>query len=299
MAKDDRPASLRDGLYHEHRAQRRRRSLRGMVTFACFLLLLGGAAFFHAQTSARPLWTVATVEVEGNRSIPTADLLARLRLAPGTPWWRVTRKASERLLASTPRIQKLGLDWRWPRDLHITVRERESVLRLLSPARLELAGDGVLMEPCEALDPVDLPLLTGDLPATLAAGRRCDLPAAGPSWKELLSLGRENPELWKEISEIHYLGNQDFQIFLRNGHKVIFWSAGMNHDMKNQIPTILAELRQNQVQDAVLDLRFRDQAVVRLPAAVEAEREGAAKQPEPAPAPPARASNHKNTRRRA
>jgi cell division septal protein FtsQ len=297
VSREERPVlSTREGLVLEHRAMRRRKSLRGLVGLASFFLLLAALVFLHARLSARPLWTVSTIEVEGNRSISTSDLLARLGLQPGTPWWRVTRRAAGRLLASSPRIERLALDWRWPRDLHITVRERESVLRLLSPARLELAADGILMEPCEALDPIDLPLLTGSVPASAAPGRKCELPEAGASWRELLAIGREDPELWKEISEIHYLGNQDFQIFLRNGHKVIFWSAGLNHDMKKQIPTILAELRQNQVQDAVLDLRFRDQAVVRLPAAPDSC--GPAK-PGAVPPPAARTSNPKNTRRRA
>jgi cell division septal protein FtsQ len=304
-------------LAFDGEARRRRRWRRSALTLGSTVLVLALLVFLESRISPRPLWTVDSVEVEGNRSISTADLLARLQVGPGTPWWRVNRVATRRLLASTPRVSGISLRWRWPRDLVVAVAERESILRLPPPSSLEMAADGMLMEPCEALDPIDLPLLTGSLPGALASGRACDLPAAGPSWREILTLGKENPTLWKEISQIDYLGNQDFEIFLRRGHKVIFWSAGINHDLKKQLPGILAELRGQQVEDAVLDLRFKDQAVVRLPESALADSSSVVAPVLPTPpaqvtspnhasAPPGHASTprkhktgHPTTRRRA
>lgn len=137
------------------------------------------------------------------------------------------------------------------------------MLRVLGEIPLELAADGVLLEPEERIDPVDLPILTGALPAGLRSGRRLELTPAGPGWCELLEAGRAMPSLWKRISQMHYVGGRSFQLFLREGRQVILWEAGFNCDAKSSIPAVLADLSRQGIDEAVLDLRFRDQIVVR------------------------------------
>jgi cell division septal protein FtsQ len=241
--------------------RRRRLPTGGLV----LVLLLAGAVFAYARLAAQPLWTVRAISVEGNRSIRRDELLGRLGLRPGLPWWRIPRHAVARVRAASPRLQSLSLSWRWPRDLVVQVHERESCLRVLGPPALEVAPDGVILEPSEALDPADLPLLTGDLPADLRPGASCVFPSAGPGWGDILELSRSTPELWKAISEIHFAGGTDFRIFLRDGRKVVLWETDVNKELRQQVTRILAELRRKGVEDAVIDLRFRDQAVVRLP----------------------------------
>jgi cell division septal protein FtsQ len=246
---------------------RRSRSgpLRTGLTMLGILALLGGALYLHGRLSRRPLWTVGSCEISGNRSISTAELLDRIRIRPGMPWWRVSTRPAARLLAAYPRIRDLRISWSWPRELRIAVVERESVLRIRGAQELEVAEDGTLLDPNDPIDPADLPLLTGELPSGLRAGGKLTLVDAQAHWDELLGVSRKAPDLWKQVSQVHAVGNGEFQIFLRQGHKVLLWPAGINAELKEQIPTILAELRQQHLDDAVLDLRFRDQVVVRLP----------------------------------
>ena len=248
------------------------RRARGRFPFAwvLFLLVLAGGVAADARYSRTPLWTVRQIEVEGNRSITREELLSRLHLHAGLPWWQVSFRPAARLQAECPRLRRLRVSWGWPRDLRVAVEERESCLRILGPPALEVSPDGVLLDPREALDPADLPLLTGSLPAGFRAGGRCEFPSA-PGWQELLALNDDDPELWRAISEIHYGGATDFQIYLRDGRKVILWETDTNKDVKRQVTQILGELRHQGVADAVVDLRFRDQAVVRLPEASTAD----------------------------
>jgi cell division septal protein FtsQ len=237
----------------------------GALILLLLLPLLGGLVYAHARLSAQPLWSVRAIEVSGNRSISTSELLDRLHLHPGLSWWKVRPGWAGPLLAETPRVESLRLCWRCPRDLAVKVRERESVLRVLSQPPVELAADGVVLNPEPALDAADLPLLTGVLPGSLTAGRKLEFPAVGPHWREILELSEKAPQLWKSISEIHYVGGGDFQVVLREGRRIILWQPGLNQDLKEQIPEILAQLGREHVEDAVLDLRFRDQLVVRRP----------------------------------
>lgn len=244
-------------------AGRRRSSATGWILAVLMVATAGGLIHLHDRISSRPFWTVGAVWVEGNRSISTADLLERLGLHPGMPWWKVAATPARDLAAAEPRLAEVRVHWRWPRDLGVRVEERESVLRVLADVPLELAADGMLLEPEERIDPVDLPILTGALPAGLCPGQRLELPAAGQGWREILDTGLAIPSLWKRISQIHYVGGKSFQLFLREGRQVILWEAGVNCDAKISLPAVLADLSRQGIDEAVLDLRFRDQIVVR------------------------------------
>jgi cell division septal protein FtsQ len=259
---------FRDGTFVP-RQPRRGRGLGGVVLLVVLLAAAAAGLVVHARLSGCPLWAVRRVEVEGNRSLGMVELLQRLHLGPGTPWWRVSPGAIRKLRSEEPRIAEITVSWRWPRDLVVKVRERESFLRVWGDPPLELASDGMLLESKEELDPADLPLLTGELPRGLAANTRLELADAGDAWKEFLALSRDYPATWRDVSEIHYTGGRDFQVFLRQGRRVILWEAGINGDLKKTIPELVADMRKLGQEDAVLDLRFRDQVVVRLPEAAD------------------------------
>lgn len=123
----------------------------------------------------------------------------------------------------------------------------------------------MLLAPEPALDAADLPLLTGGLPGDLRPGRELVFSAVGPDWRELLDLKERSPRIWRMISEIHYAGGSDFQVVLRDSRRMILWQPGINNDLKERLPEILADLGREHVDDAVLDLRFREQLVVRRP----------------------------------
>jgi len=250
----------------EMRSSRDRGPRAGSIALWVGILgLIGAGLFLHGRLARCPLWTVRSVEVEGNRSLATGDLLDQLRLHPGMPWWRFTLRPAHRLLAREPRIAQLSVHWRWPRDLVVRVRERESFLRVLADPPLEVATDGMLIETREELDPADLPLLTGALPPGLAPCHTLELAEAGAAWREFVQIAQTTPELWKNVSQIQYSGGRDFQLFLRGGRRVILWETGINTALKSSLPEILADLEKRGEEDVVVDLRFRDQVVLRLP----------------------------------
>ena len=263
-----RDSAFRDGAFLP---RFRRHDFGGVLLLGAILAAVAGGLVLHARLTGCPLWAVRRVEVEGNRSLGTVELLRRLGLGPGTPWWRVSTGALHRLRAEEPRLAEITVSWRWPRDLVVRVRERESFLRIWGDPSLEVARDGILLETREDLDPADLPLLTGTLPGNLVPHQHLDLVDAGDAWKEFLSLAEGDPGFWREVSEIRYEGGRDFQVFLRQGRRVILWEAGINGDLKKTIPAILADLERLGQEDAVLDLRFRDQVVLHLPTAALAD----------------------------
>jgi cell division septal protein FtsQ len=242
----------------------RRRSGGSLLLLLLALAFFGGALWLHGHLTGSPLWVVRSIVVEGNRSIEMTDLLDRLGLSPGMPWWRVRSRAAA-LQAAEPRLASVEIGWRRPRDLIVRVRERQSFLRLLTSPPLEVGTDGVLFASNEELDPLDLPLLTGALPPTLGPRQTLQLGEAGSGWTEFLDLYRRSPATWKNVSEIHYAGGRDFQVYLRGGRRVVLWETGINDPLKGTLPEVLADLERGNRDDVVVDLRFRDQVVLRLP----------------------------------
>ncbi len=288
--------TLRDGAW---RPPRRSRSGGGILLLAALVAAGVAGLVLHARLTDYPVWTVRHVQVEGNRSLGMVELLRRLHLEPGTPWWRLSPAAPARLRAEEPRLAEVTVSWRWPRDLLVRVRERESFLRVWGDPPLELARDGILLETREDLDPADLPLLTGALPPVLAPHQRLDLAEAGEAWKEFLALAEDSPGFWREVSEIRYDGGRDFQVFLRRGRRVILWEAGINGDLKKTLPEILTDLERHGQEDAVLDLRFRDQVVLHLPAAAVADSAAAPASSSGQNPRPAASGEQRDGRRRA
>lgn len=245
-------------------SRRRRRRGTTSLSLAVLLGLCAAGVWLHARLTRSPLWTVHSIAVSGNRSIEMNDLLDRLGLAPGMTWWSIRSRAAA-LVAAEPRLASIEVGWRWPRDLFVCVRERQSCLRLLTSPPLEVATDGVLFASDEDLDPLDLPLLTGALPPTLAPRQTLRLGPSGSEWREFLDLQSRSPAIWKRISEIHYAGGRDFRVYLRDGRRVVLWETGVNDPWKRTLPDVLADLERRNQSDVVVDLRFRDQIVLRLP----------------------------------
>jgi hypothetical protein len=254
---------------------RRRRSGGGAVFLLLFVGGAAGAVWLHAHLSGTPLWAVRSVTVTGNRSLQVGELLERLDLRPGMPWWRVRSRAGA-LEAAEPRLASVEVSWRWPRDLVVQVRERQAFLRLLTEPPCELAADGMLYARDDDLDPLDLPLLTGALPASLGPRQRLRLEDAETGFAEFLNLARSAPDAWKCVSEVHYAGGRDFQVYLRGGRRVILWETGINDKLKRSLPEVLRELDRRGLEDVVVDLRFRDQVVLRQPAAADSANPQAA-----------------------
>ena len=262
MRTDERP-----GVHAEAwraRLPRKRGSSGGAFALLAVMVLLVGGFYAHARLSRSPLWVVRGITVMGNRSLGTAEVLDRLGISPGTPWWKVRTQAVAKFRAHEPRLAELSLSFSWPRDLIVRVRERESFLRVMGEPPMTLATDGVLLAADEEIDPADLPLVSG-LGGGLVPGQRLQLAAADGVWEEFHRLSVDCPEIWKSVSEIHHAGGRDFRVFLRDGRKVLLWECGVNPRLKAAIPEILSDLSRHGQDDVVVDLRFRDQVVLRLP----------------------------------
>jgi hypothetical protein len=160
------------------------------------------------------------------------------------------------------------------------------VLRVVGEDLLVAAPDGVLLRSDPVLDPADLPCVSGRL-GQLVPGEVLEVPGAEGWWKQLMYVCAAMPELWGSISQVDCMDPRAIMVYLRDGRHVVLWDPHRNDHLWDQVPLVLRQLRAGGLAgDAVLDMRFRDRIVVRVPEELlEPEEE-----PERNTAPPAMGS---------
>lgn len=257
---------MRDDFHSILPPRPRRRSWAPLVATLLTLGALAGVTLLLPRLGLPRFWTVRTIEIEGNRALDRDELLERLGLADGMPWWRVQLGSLRAAAAREPRLLNADFDVHFPRAIRVRVSEREGMVRVIDEqgsATFELAADGTLLDVVPGLTQTDLPWLTGPLPGPLRAGRRIELPRAEGWTQQLAKLRSDWPAFWADLSELRYAGEAGFELYLRAGRKVVLWDPARNQDLWAEVPRVLSDLEQWHVDDAVLNLRFRDQVVVK------------------------------------
>ena len=228
--------------------------------------VLAVAVIVHGIWSGQPLWTVQEILVEGNRATHSEPILATLDLVPGASWWHALSADRAALLDAHPRIKSVTLRYRFPQGLAVRVTERTPVLRWLGDPVRVVAEDGILLAGIPGLDPSDLPCLSAPGFDPGLPGRRVEFPGTGDWWEQLQQVKKENSDLWAAISQVQYESERRFRVFLRDPKRVVVWDPYLNAHLWARIPMVLDDLVQRGLgTDAVLDLRFRDRIVVRVP----------------------------------
>ncbi|MFH1144602.1 MAG: FtsQ-type POTRA domain-containing protein [Candidatus Eisenbacteria bacterium] len=226
-------------------------------------LVAGGGRILDEATRIREV----VVTIEGSEVLGAADIEDLLGIAPGASLRRLdVDRLRERLLA-LPRVSDVRIRYSWFQRLEVGVSERVPVAMTVGSEGgfLEVALDGVLLAPvgeCAA----DLPLLSWEerFAGLLAAGELLDL-HGGPDLMALLHrIQTGHPLLWQGVSEAHLLPDGTYELYWSDSPTVI-WGRGPISDARLRAwTTIMMDLQERGERDAVVDLRFREQIVVRL-----------------------------------
>jgi len=234
-----------------------------LIALTALVVLLGAGVAWHAQIAEVPFWSVQKIDVRGNRVVSSDQIAALSGIEVGTPWWSAVFSLGRHRWDELPRVQSARLRLAGWGTLAVDVTERTPVLRWVGPNPGGIAEDGTRLEFVNQVDAFDLPCLSGAAemdPGSLTA-------FAGTRWySALMELRRESPDLWRGVSQIEIENARRLRVFFRDARRVILWDPYINEHLWEQVPGILQDLAARGVdRDAVLDLRFRDRVVVRIP----------------------------------
>ena len=142
-----------------YRNQRRHNKNVRWVLIPVFLVVCMVAGFFFSMS---PLFSVRSVEVEGNTFVTDEEVLSLAGVEKGMNLFAANRARIEELLPILPRVKSAHVKRTLLGSVVITVEEREPVAMLLvGRAALELDREGRIIDRYTTITHQAYPLITG------------------------------------------------------------------------------------------------------------------------------------------
>ena len=245
-------------------ARRITRRLRFIVAHAiwigaCLLLLAAvGVAVGWLLTS--PRFAITEVAVSGASRLTPEDVVAASGIGPGTNLFRLDRAGVIARLEALPLVRRADLVRRFPNRITISIEERRP-FTLVHAGRLHWIDEhGVSLgaEP-KAVAPT-VPVITGLSPADLEGHPPSPRVAAGISLLRVLL--RSETALIQQISEVDVCRPDGPVLYTVEGVEVRIgaedWEARLG-----RLQGVLAQVRAGGEAVSAIDLRFRDQVVLK------------------------------------
>jgi hypothetical protein len=215
-----------------------------------------------------PLFEVRHVAVSGLTSMPKGEFLAWLGVGEGMSFFSLPQNKLEEAAEAFPKIRKVG--WRYVPfgTLAVDVEERHPVALLIAAGQeaWELASDGVGWASEGSLP--DMPLLVHQEDGEVklrGSGERLVVTGLDPVLRWLGHLQALYPKVWAELSQVHPMEKGLWRCTLGSSRRVLVVPEDVSFTHWDAVETILADLDRREQDDAVLDMRFEDRVVVRLP----------------------------------
>jgi cell division protein FtsQ len=235
-------------------------------------LALGlGVAALLAVTMALVPWgrlrrgvaRVQQVRVEGTRYLDGAHVAEVAGLHAGDDLIALDLERARQALLLDPRIARAEVTRAWPRDVRVSIVEREPVLLVRHGVPWEVDSAGVLLQPLARGVVADVPLLNGPDLSPLRAGTQVETPGVRRGLAWVRALAARELQLAGEVSELDVADPAATGILLMNGTRVLApaWPPGAR--TLSALRVVLADLQRRGVRAGEVDLRFKDQVVVR------------------------------------
>jgi cell division protein FtsQ len=268
------------------RRRRRRRMLRlarrggAWLCVGLLVVALGGALASGGRwLLTAPRFAVERVEVAGQSQLSVDQVVAASGLAPGQNLFRLDARRAVAGVEALPMVRRAELVRAFPNRVTLLVEERQPFV-LVHAGSLHGPADR-LFWPADRLFWVDeqgVPLgpetraVALDAPLVSAAGAD-DVAAAGRTSSERVAAGvalirtlmRAQSSLLREISEVDVSRPEGPVLYMVDGVEVRLGREDWD-DRLGRLGGVLAQLRASGQRATSIDLRFRDQVVLRTAA---------------------------------
>jgi len=252
------PSRRRRGAERGGPGRARRRALG--VAFA--LLLVGLLALLNWFLTS-PRFAVSHVEIRGLTRLREAEVRAAAGIAPGQNLFTLDGEAVARQVARLPRVNRAQLIRSLPNHVTLLIEERPPFALAVSAGRLYwLDEEGRVLGPeAQAVAP-GLPVITGlaheEADGDLSSGERIQGALA-----LLRAILRTGSPLAARLSEIDVgQAEEGLVLYSQDGIEVKLGSE-WSEERLGRLEGVLAQLQAEQEAVATVDLRFRDQVVLR------------------------------------
>jgi cell division protein FtsQ len=224
------------------------------------LLALAAVGLGALWAATSPRFAIREVAVSGASRLTPEEIVAASGIGPGTNLFRLDRAAVVARLEALPLVRRADLVRRFPNRVTLSVEERRP-FTLAHAGRLHWIDEqGVALGAETRAVAPKAPVITGLSPADLGAGPASPRLAAGISLLRVLL--RSETALLQQISEIDVSRPEGPLLYTVDGIEVRLgaedWEARLG-----RLQGVLAQMRAGGEAVSVIDLRFRDQVVLK------------------------------------
>jgi cell division protein FtsQ len=233
------------------------------VPITAMATVLAAAAISAAWLLTSPRFAVTEVAVAGASRLTPEEVVAASGIVSGTNLFRLDRAAVLARLEVLPLVRRADLVRRFPNRVTLAVEERRP-FTLAHAGRLHWIDEqGVdLGREARAVAP-RVPVITGLSPTDLNGGPLSPRVAAGISLLRVLL--RSETTLLEQISEIDVSRPDGPVLYTVDGVEVRLGSEDWEARL-GRLQGVLAQMRAGSEAISAIDLRFRDQVVLKTAA---------------------------------
>ena len=251
-----------------------------MVSAGTGSLIYGhvGAKMFHHWLKTDPVFSIDTIEVVGNDLVNAEEIIILAGLQKGDNILTADIVGTRERMSLDRRFDRVFLTRHFPDTIQIHIRERKLVA-LVKLDRLYGVDSNAEIIPLPAAAHLpDLPVITGVMTQQevkvdqRSAGRQL-FESIRDSMLTNLNLGRAiyivemikhfSPVFLDRISEIHVAQPHDPVIYTVEDGLSIRFGVGRYPHKINLLNQTLQRLKKDGIKTRVIDLRFKDQVIVR------------------------------------
>ena len=241
-------------------------SRRRWATLLTILLVVIAAALAIGANAWKRELRVASVRAEGNRIVPEREILNLAGIPRNERLFGVDLNAVRLRVEQHPFVRSASVNRNAPDRITVTIDERVPVAALVLDHILYVDAEGIVLPAAATGEILDLPVITGDLPAgECVPGKRV---TAGNFLEalEILTTAREvGDDVLHLISEVHLDGGKDIVLITaESGVPVVFGHGNAAMKLVTLDGFWKAIVGERGAEDlGTVDLRFADQVVVR------------------------------------
>jgi cell division protein FtsQ len=248
------------GKIRRRPARSRLLSKKVFLAFLLCLMTSSAAGGLAAWTRTAPLFKLSTIDVGGNRLVPSKSALEIAMVEKDINIFAVDLEAIKEALERDPRILEVTIRRELPSRIVITIRERKPVLLLSASQLYGLDQDGMVIPVTRIQGLDDIPVLTGTF-SDVQSGVASKHVGVQKGLEIRQAILETAPFLLDQISEINVSLPEAPLLYLVGGGAQVDLGSGNLRVKLRRLWTVLEDQAAQGISIQRLDLRFKNQVV--------------------------------------
>lgn len=249
----------------------RKRGAKRLVLILVSVAIFGGAAYVILS----PTFEIREITIAGNSRINDEEVARILPFEVGDHILFLRKGTAKQILSTDGRIAVCEIHRRYPDKVDVVIEEMTPVLLLSSGKTWGLSEKGTVLPIKSPYEIPNLPFLSlFDADFSPEAYKKPDsrsLERGMAFWREIQ---KSSPQFLDKVSEIIVANDKEIRLVLSGNGVVANVGEGDFTRRVMRLQAVVEEMNRSDKKADYIDLRFSDQAVVRLDKSAKNKRSG-------------------------